>query len=340
MSMPTTSWQDQPKLPDSYAYRESSLARRLQRRLLEFAYTLACSTNPQSREKYNEVFGFCTMFESGEDIVKRLKACMDGPEINHWRAPFIHLGGAGLHYPAENMRSNGSPFRTVRSIGPMTNKASEANNYVDNMMLLTLPGIAGEYFDTYDIESYFMARGLDITRGLGADYVTCELDLTGIEDEMNETVPSTMPSLRGASSQVPENPALPTMPISPNNVPGLYQNPLSRHPLNAMGLATDQAAAYDASSVPPPLAQETLNAKNLAPASEPGLRHVVKVKLNVELLMNSKSMAWFYLLPALMVCRSHLQGHLSGAHAWSTSSRCRPCLDGRCESWNACLASA
>ena len=96
-NMPAEFWLQQPTVPDTYAHNEISFARRLQRAGLERGWRLINAKHPP-KTRFQEVFGFCLLYETRAQIAARLKRCMTATArkpMNEWRAPLLHVGGAG-----------------------------------------------------------------------------------------------------------------------------------------------------------------------------------------------------------------------------------------------------
>ena len=178
-------FQSQPPLPRTHAYNEFSFARRIHRASIERAVKLITSPNP-SPERFQQVFGFCLLYESKEAIEARLRPLLSSSSkdtLQEWRAPFVHVGGAGTYYPLHDSDVNGDlmpKFRTGYSMGPFSSPVSQAQEVLDFDMKCNLPGFEGEFFDANDVEGYLRGRGLDIPPA--ADFVTAELDLLGLTE--------------------------------------------------------------------------------------------------------------------------------------------------------------
>lgn len=176
----------QPKPPKSYSYNELSLSRQIHRLSIEKCFRLFTSDDPATEERIQSVFRFSLMYSSREDIAARLHqlVCTSAKDtLHHWCAPFVHIGGAGTHYPINESDENWElmpRFRTGYSMGPFTTTVSEAQELLDDQMRCTLPGFEGYLFDPNDVEGYLRDRGLDIAPA--ADSVEVELEALGIPD--------------------------------------------------------------------------------------------------------------------------------------------------------------
>ena len=161
-------------LPATHAYRESSFARRLQRRALEKAYYVL--TTPGMPEwLLQHVFKLSFCFSDRQGIINRVRYLLsrsDKQSLEFWEAPWSHLGGSGSHF--ENGRpvqaTPGSPNWAVRSIGPQVpirNASSLEGECNEPENLISLTGFDGEWFDAHDVERYLRLKGLDMSSEFG-----------------------------------------------------------------------------------------------------------------------------------------------------------------------------
>ncbi|RDL41815.1 uncharacterized protein BP5553_01794 [Venustampulla echinocandica] len=173
--------ESQPSLPRSYSHGELSFARRLQRQALETAMKLVTSPN-MPQDIYLRIFGFAALYESPEAIVQRLKNFIrtsTKDSLQNWRAPFVHLGGAGTFYPTHEGDVNEElmpKIRTGFSMGPFSPTVAQAQEVIQEDMRLNFPGFEGEFFDPNDVEGYLRGRGLNIPPS--ADAVTVQIDFS------------------------------------------------------------------------------------------------------------------------------------------------------------------
>jgi hypothetical protein len=174
--------ESQLPLPNTHSYTESSFARRIHRGALERAFTLITSKNPDQK-RYEEVFGFCFLYESKETVegrIRRVMARTAKETLQEWKAPFVHVGGSGTFYPMPESDVNGDngglmpKFRTGYSMGPFAPSIGPVQDTIVQGMRLNLPGYEGVFFDPNDVEGYLRGRGLEIPPA--ADYITAEID--------------------------------------------------------------------------------------------------------------------------------------------------------------------
>ena len=202
--------QSQPPLPTTHNYNEFSFARRIQRGAIERAFRLITMKDPPAK-RFQEVFGFCLLYESKEAIEGRLKKFLDSSTketLQHWRAPFVHLGGSGTFYPMHDGNVDGDlipKFRTGYSMGPFSPSITQAQEVMEDDMRCNLPGFEGEFFDPNDVEGYLRGRGLDISPA--ADFVTGEVDLLALSE-----VPSPKSNNSDSVASMP-SPQTPRSPI-------------------------------------------------------------------------------------------------------------------------------
>jgi hypothetical protein len=150
------------------------------------------------------------MYTTKENIIARLQKLVHRSAkdtLQNWRAPFVHVGGAGTHYPLDERDPNWNfapKFGTGFSMGPFTPQVTEAQEFLDDNMKCSLPGFEGYFFDANDVEGYLRGRGFDISPA--ADFVEVELDTLGIPDPPS---PESTRSESIASKNSPQTPKTP-----------------------------------------------------------------------------------------------------------------------------------
>jgi hypothetical protein len=193
-------------LPNTHNYAEFSFARRIQRGAIERAFRLITAKNPPEK-RFNEVFGFCFMYESREAVEARLKRLLSSTaneSLQEWKAPFVHVGGAGTFYPMHDndVSEDLMPkFRTGYSMGPFSPSVVPIQEKIQGGMRLNLPGYEGEWFDPNDVEGYLRGRGLEIPPA--ADYITAELDLAILGEVSSPHSDSTITTVSPKTPQSP-----------------------------------------------------------------------------------------------------------------------------------------
>lgn len=152
-----------PKPLWTYSHDETTFARRLMRAALETGFHLL-GTADQRPAALNYVFRLSLPYMSLKQLRERFKMLLargTDEELDFWATPFIHLGGAGTHYPKKD--PNGNIIKppntwTIRRIGPIEKKMIRAENSNDpsqsHDLNIDLTGFEGEWFDSYDVEGY------------------------------------------------------------------------------------------------------------------------------------------------------------------------------------------
>ncbi|KAF2246616.1 hypothetical protein BU26DRAFT_521069 [Trematosphaeria pertusa] len=147
----------------TYSHDETTFARRLTRAALETGFHLLSAAN-QRPAALNYVFKLSLPYMSLNALRERFKMLLargTDEELDCWETPFIHLGGAGTHYPRKDAKGNEVAIPnswTVRRIGPISAKMVRAENSADpsqsHDLNIDLTGFEGEWFDAYDVEGY------------------------------------------------------------------------------------------------------------------------------------------------------------------------------------------
>ncbi|KAK7186290.1 BZIP family transcription factor [Paraphaeosphaeria sporulosa] len=152
-----------PKPMWTYSHDETTFARRLTRASLETGFHLlgSASQRPAALEYiFRLSLPYMTLNELRERF-KELLARGTDEELDFWSTPFIHLGGAGTHYPRKDAHGNiikAPNTWNVRRIGPLDKKMIRAENCDDpsqsHDLNIDLTGFEGEWFDSNDVEGY------------------------------------------------------------------------------------------------------------------------------------------------------------------------------------------
>ena len=128
-------------LSASYSFHEQTFGRRLQRRTNERGLVLASMANPPP-ERYAAVFGFSLLFESREDIVKRLAAQLSNMEM---------------------------PYQTQQQ-----RQRAPHEERIEQKIRLTF-GYEKEFLNSDEIELYLSRLGIHIPHQ--AEYIEAEVDI-------------------------------------------------------------------------------------------------------------------------------------------------------------------
>lgn len=181
-----------PRLPSPrpvwiYSHDETTFARRLTRASLETGFHLlgSAALRPATLDY---VFRLSLPFMSLNQLQERFKELLargTDEELDSYSTPFIHLGGAGTHYPRKDAHGNivkPPNTWTVRRIGPIDKKMIRAENTEDpsqsHDLNIDLTGFEGEWFDSHDVEGY-----LEQEKGVRIDPKSSFVDAFVDDDE-------------------------------------------------------------------------------------------------------------------------------------------------------------
>ncbi|KAF2127972.1 hypothetical protein P153DRAFT_319132 [Dothidotthia symphoricarpi CBS 119687] len=152
----------------SHAYDETSFARQLLRATLESAFRLLTYEGSIRPMAMNHVFKLSLYFFNLDNLRTRFRDLLSrsiNEELDWWEAPFLHLGGAGTHYPRRDAGGNIISMRnswTIRQIGPMEKRMVRVESVADGQWEdidgVDLSGFEGEWFDAYDVQGYLEER--------------------------------------------------------------------------------------------------------------------------------------------------------------------------------------
>ena len=152
-----------PKPAWTYSHDETTFARRLTRATLETGFHLLSSAS-QRPAALEYVFRLSLPYMTLNELRERFKALLargTDEELDCYETPFLHLGGAGTHYPRKD--ANGNIVKmpntwTVHRIGPIDKKMLRAKSSDDpsqtHDLNIDLTGFEGEWFDAHDVEGY------------------------------------------------------------------------------------------------------------------------------------------------------------------------------------------
>ncbi|KAL9115993.1 MAG: hypothetical protein Q9227_000361 [Pyrenula ochraceoflavens] len=156
--------------PYTYSFQESSFARRLHRASLEHSFRLLTlpSTNP---ERVARMFRFTFCWSNKKRILKRFQELLrktTSESLENFDVPFIHVGGAGLHFPRIDQDGRKiyppnmiSPSDVQVYRGPLNTAIAETPRAERSVeQLLDAIGFGGTWFDANDVESYLQSKGI------------------------------------------------------------------------------------------------------------------------------------------------------------------------------------
>lgn len=160
------------KAPYTYSFQETTFARRLHRAALEKGYYLLNRAS-ECKTQFDRVFKLSLMYATRDQLINRIgltlrKGVHDSLEF--WQTPFLHLGGAGTHFPHRDASGAILPRPNcwnVRSIGPLRPGAARLENAMDGSpdssgVELDISGYEGEWFDSHDVQGYLESLGVKI----------------------------------------------------------------------------------------------------------------------------------------------------------------------------------
>lgn len=171
---PTTRLSTPPMLPSintktlkpvwTYSHEETTFARRLTRAALETGFHVLSSATTRPAA-LNYIFRLSLPYMGLDALRERFKMLLargTDEELDFWETPFIHIGGAGTHYPRKDSQGNVIPLPNawnVRSIGPIHKRFVRAENSQDpsqtHTLAVDLSGFEGsDWFDSRDVEGY------------------------------------------------------------------------------------------------------------------------------------------------------------------------------------------
>jgi hypothetical protein len=155
--------------PMTYSFQETSIARRIHRACAEAAYQLILDPRRRPQE-YERIFRLTLLGRDREKIAASLKSVLDrGPHegLDFSGVPFIHIGGAGTHYPRRDPFGNvvaPKASQNIGMIGPQTLAHLENAPWDQRKtdVVVQLAGFEGEWFDPYDVQGYLEEKGIFI----------------------------------------------------------------------------------------------------------------------------------------------------------------------------------
>jgi hypothetical protein len=147
----------------TYSHDETTFARRLTRAALETGFHLLSTANVRP-SALNYVFKLSLPYLSLDELRTRFKMLLSrnvNEDLDFWETPFIHLGGAGTHYPRKDANGNiiaKKNLWTIRQIGPLEKRMVRLENVADGRWQelhdIDLTAFEGEWFDAHDVQGY------------------------------------------------------------------------------------------------------------------------------------------------------------------------------------------
>ncbi|KAF2471003.1 uncharacterized protein BDR25DRAFT_334155 [Lindgomyces ingoldianus] len=145
----------------TYSQQETTFARRLTRAALECGFHLLSSATLRPAA-LNYVFKLSLPYMTVDQLREKFKLLLARgihEDLDSYDTPFIHLGGAGTHYPRKDSQGNIIPVPnswTVRKVGPMQKIRAQNTTYPSQThdLDIDLTGFEGEWFDGHDVQGY------------------------------------------------------------------------------------------------------------------------------------------------------------------------------------------
>lgn len=159
----------------TYSFQETTFARRLQRACLERAFHLLSTAHLRPSD-FNRVFRLCRHYLSHDELLVDFRSLLQHSvlqPLDFLKSPFLHLGGAGTHYPARDKNGIVMPSEAswnIRRIGPWATKLQleELRRNTRPDIVITpqleedLQAYGGEWLDSQDVEGYLEELGVHI----------------------------------------------------------------------------------------------------------------------------------------------------------------------------------
>lgn len=147
----------------TYSFEEATFARRLTRATLETGFQLLSTANVRPAA-LSYVFKLSLPFMDLEQLREKFKIMLAKDvkeDMDWWETPFIHLGGAGTHYPRQDASGNTIVVKNcwnIRQIGPLEKRMVRLQSVEDgrfeDLEGIDLTGFDGEWFDAFDVQGY------------------------------------------------------------------------------------------------------------------------------------------------------------------------------------------
>ncbi|KAF1810719.1 hypothetical protein P152DRAFT_451072 [Eremomyces bilateralis CBS 781.70] len=204
LGMALDAWHKTVSVPQplTFSFNETTFARRLHRAAIESGYQLLANADVRTT-LFKHVFKLSLLYNTPEQIFLKFRSILlrePTASLEFWQTPFIHLGGAGTHYPRRDETGaliGPKNSWQVRSIGPMRSKIGRARlesgqGAGDAGIDLDLEGFDGEWFDSNDVQGYLEEKGIFIQpRASFAEAEYVDIDgLTGTGDGFLVSMPT------------------------------------------------------------------------------------------------------------------------------------------------------
>jgi hypothetical protein len=148
--------------PYTYSFEETTFARRLQRAALERGFHLI--TNAELRPAaFLRVFRLSLLYHSRDTLLMKFRRSLaksTEEPLETFQTPFIHLGGAGMHYNTGRIRNG-----YIVKPGPIQRRAILESTESPGAIVdidFDISEYDGEWFDSNDVEGYLNEKGFYI----------------------------------------------------------------------------------------------------------------------------------------------------------------------------------
>ncbi|OKL58403.1 hypothetical protein UA08_06087 [Talaromyces atroroseus] len=155
------------KPPTSYAFQETTFARRLMRVCTEAAYRVLMSGDlPSASSKEARVFKLAYRLWSKKYLVEKFQLALSSGDPSVPTIPFVSLGGAGTHYIHATMDQQPDKSAMPVASGPMAIHIAHirhdgAGTSLDGIMS-SLGLLNDEWFDALDVDLYLRSMGINL----------------------------------------------------------------------------------------------------------------------------------------------------------------------------------
>jgi len=212
----------------TYSFQETRFAKRLHRATLERGFHLL-STAHLRPAAFSHVFRFSLLYNTRDALLARFKYKLSLPPdapLEYYNTPFIHLGGAGLHYSKRKVSNSylikpGPMMPGMRVPKARLESADPATGAQPYDIELDLREYEGEWYDAIDVEGFLEEKGVRIEDigSFAEAIITEEASAAVSAPSPSSNVFSSPPSLvdgsnsAGASTTAPPSAASPQTPI-------------------------------------------------------------------------------------------------------------------------------
>ena len=201
-------------------YKEVSFTRRLMRSSLEASINFLKDprSNPLDVDYFCR-YAYCFMKRHNlQHVFQQVYQRPPGQNLELWRVPMFHVGGAGLHYPRDGIDAGARPpdqWAESGLMGPMPDWRPHYPNahQLSRDQQVEFANVTGEWFDSNDVEAYLRTKGL---------YLDASTRVVDLNEPADTTVPPLMHSNSVSTQESSTGPASPE-PLMPLPEPAFSQ---------------------------------------------------------------------------------------------------------------------